>query len=125
VTGDPAGPARWLRRALIALHLALALSISLALFQIQAAGAIRAGLIGLALLPLALILPRLIGGGTTALSWLALVLVLYAGLGSVEVIATQSLAAAVWFFSALGELGLVVMLNRRPGPGGRGGPEES
>lgn len=116
---------RWLRVGAVGIHLALALSVTAALATLQAGGWVRMLLIGVALLPLALSLPGLMRSDSATQRWLALALVLYAGLGSVEVIATMSLAAAGWFFCALIELALVVMLSRQAAPRARDERAES
>jgi uncharacterized membrane protein len=125
VIGAAGDRARWIRGALIGSHFGLAVMLTLALSRLDTALWIRAILITLALLPLALMLPGLRRAQPSTLRWLALALVLYAGLGSVEVIATNSPAASGWFLFALIELGLAVMLNQHLAPRARGGREES
>jgi hypothetical protein len=105
-----------IRAAALLVHAALALAVGATMLDIDAAAWVRAVLLGVTLVPVAATAPALIGLRHNRLRWLALVLVLFAGLGSMEVIATGTVAAAVLLLSALLELGLVLILVRRPLP---------
>ena len=105
-----------LARLLLALHLALAAAVALTIVDFALAPGPRAVLILLALLPLALSLYGLIAGRTSTLRWLALALVLYAGLGSVEVIAAGSWPAVGLLLFALLELAGALIWLRHPPP---------
>jgi uncharacterized membrane protein len=69
----------------------------------------------LASLPLVAALPGLIARRRRALSWLALLLVAYAGAAVVEVVASAGAhrAASLASLAAVAELGLLPMLSRR------------
>lgn len=114
-----------LRRLAVAVHVAL-MAATAAVFADYALAAVWRGvLLTLALLPLALTLPGLAAGNRNALRWLAVALVLYCGLGSVEAIAARTLAAATTFLLALVELALVLSLSRRRGARSRAAAGES
>ena len=105
---------QWRRKLLLATHFAHALSLAWTLALLELAFGYRLTLIGLALLPLALLLPGLIAGRNITLRWLSLALVLYSGLATVEVIATATVAASAWLLFALLEFALAFMLSRQP-----------
>jgi hypothetical protein len=93
-------------------HLGLAAAVCATLFMTETSMAMRAMLTGIALLPLVATLPGLLAGRHSVLPWLALTLVAYTGLGTVEVIATGSLAASLLLLLALLELALALSLRR-------------
>lgn len=109
------GSAR-LQRVALGLHAVLVVALAASLLSVNLPLAWRLGLALLVVLPLLATLPGLIGRRLTALRWLALVLVLYVGFGSVEVVATRTPAAAAVLLAALLELGLVLMLCQRTPP---------
>jgi uncharacterized membrane protein len=74
----------------------------------------RLAIAAVAALPLLLAVPGLVRGRRYTCQWLAVLLVLYAGAASVEVVAAagQAHAAALALLAALAELGLVLALIR-------------
>lgn len=109
-----------IHRAALVVHAGLALALAATLIAVALPPGLRLAGIAVAWLPLAATLPGLIGRRIEALRWLALALVLYAGFGTVEVMATGTLAAAAVLLAALLELGLVLMLCLRTPPRGPG-----
>jgi uncharacterized membrane protein len=102
------------RRLALALHAGLATTLAFSLATVESAPAVRVTFIVLALLPLVATLRGLIMGRGETLRWLALALVLYTGLGAVEVIARSDAASIAVLFLALLELALVLSLVRAP-----------
>lgn len=82
-------------------------------------------LIALGLVPPALSFRGLLARDSGVLRWLALALVLYCGLGAVEVIAAGSVPAVALLFCSLLELALTLMLIRRNGARSRAATTES
>ena len=72
----------------------------------------------IALAPLALALPGLLSERPGAMRWIAVLLVLYAGLGAVEVVARGHPAAVGLLLFSLVELAVVLSLTRAPPPQG-------
>ena len=105
-----------LRNGALLMHLGLAAAITATLLAAVPGPGLRWLLLGIALLPLAFTLPGLLACRVTALRWLALALVFYTGIGSMEAIAAGSLAAAGLLLFALVELALVLILLRHPLP---------
>ena len=105
-----------LARLLVTLHFALAAAVALTVRDFALTPGARVVVALLALLPLILSLRGLIAGRTATLRWLAVALVLYAGLGSVEVIATSSRPAIGLLLFALLELAATLILLRHPRP---------
>jgi hypothetical protein len=105
---------RLLYRLTLTAHVGLALAVGLTLGRLALGPGFRSILILIALLPLVLTLRGLMAGRGESLRWLALALVLYAGLGAVEVIATGTWAAIFLLLCALIELALVLILVRAP-----------
>jgi uncharacterized membrane protein len=101
-------------RLALATHLGLAIATALTLRGLDLDPILRITIVVAALLPLALTLPGLVARRRRQLQWLALALVLYAGLGAVEVIAGRHPANVAWLLSALLELALVLRLTRAP-----------
>lgn len=102
-------------RLLLPLHFALAAALALTVLDFGLAPLPRAALAVVALLPLALCLPGLLAGRKETLRWLALILVLYAGFGCVEVVAAGTMTAVVLLLTALLELALT-LITLRPAP---------
>jgi hypothetical protein len=100
------------RRLALAMHAGLAIAVGLVLASLELVTSMRLTAIVLALLPLLATLRGLVAGSSERLGWLALSLVLYAGLGAVEVIARTHPAAVVVLLLALIELALVLSLTR-------------
>lgn len=113
------------RGALLVTHAGLAVAVTATLAAVDAALPVRLVLIVAALLPLVATLPGLVRMRIQALRWLAFALVIYAGLGSVEVMATGTLAAGALLLFALLELGLVMAVSRRLALLSRDAREES
>ena len=111
-----AGTVPLLGRGILGLHLALALALGLSIGNFPIAAAARGAIGIVALLPLALTLRGLAARRPATLRWLAVALVLYAGFGSVEVIATGSLPAIALLLASLLELAATLILLRHPPP---------
>jgi uncharacterized membrane protein len=103
-------------RLALATHLGLAIATALTLRGLNLDPMLRFATMVVALLPLAVTLPGLLARRRNHLQWLALALVLYAGLGAVEVIATRHWANVAVLLFALLELALVLRLTRAPRP---------
>jgi uncharacterized membrane protein len=100
----------------LATHLGLVAAV-IATFAIADLGmTVRLGSTALGVLPLAAALPGLLRGRRAGLPWLALALVAYAGLGTVEVMASGTSVSVALLGLALLELGLVLALIRAPKP---------
>jgi len=102
----------WLRGLAVAAHLALCVTVSLAIVDAIPGAEARVIVVAMAELPLLLCLPGLVRLRARVLSWLALVLVPYCGLGVVETMAAGSWVGAGVLLAALVDLGLVLSLNR-------------
>lgn len=114
-----------LHRLALLSHLGLALAVVLTLGTLDLAPVYRSLVVMLALLPLVVGLPGLWRRRRTGLQWLAVALVVYAGLGSVEVIARSHPAAVAVLLLALLELALAFSLTRAPPPQSPRGSGES
>jgi len=101
---------------LVGLQVALIAAVLASLLALAIPLAPRILFASLAVLPLVLTLPGLLRRRRSVLAWLALWLVAYAGLGSVEVIASRSVAANLTLLFALLELAFVLSLRRRHQP---------
>jgi uncharacterized membrane protein len=102
---------RHLHRAALAVHGALVAAVAGA---VGLAPGLRLAAAVAAAAPLLLAVPGLVRGRRATQQWLAVVLVLYAGAASVEVVAAsgQARAAALALLAALIELGLLLALIR-------------
>ena len=118
-------PVAWLHRLALAAHVGLAVALGLTLGTLDLAPVYRSTIIVLALLPLVLGLPGLLGRRRASLQWLAVALVIYAGLGTVEVIARSDPAAMAVLLLALLELALALSLTRAQPPQSPRGSGES
>ena len=105
-------------RLAAALHVALGIAFAVMVVSLDLDAPLRALIAVIALAPAAFTLPGLMAGRPEALRWLAVLLVLYAGLGAVEVVARGHPAAAGVLLFALIELALVLSLTRLPPPQG-------
>lgn len=103
-----------LHRVALAAHLGLALAVALTLGSIDLGPVYRPAIVLLALLPLAATFPGLLRRRRASMQWLAVALVLYAGIGAVEVIARSHPGAIVLLLLALLELALAQRLIRAP-----------
>lgn len=102
--------------AIVTAHCGLIAALGLTLGMSELDPLPRLLITALALLPLLLLLPGLIKVKRSVLPWLALALVVYVGLGTVEVIATRTVPASALLLLALVELGLAISLRRLPQP---------
>jgi uncharacterized membrane protein len=107
---------RRLRLLTVALHLGLMLALAAVLLRSGAPPPVAALVTAAAVLPLLAALPGLIADRAATLPWLALALVAYVGLATVEAIASVTPSAAAMLLLALLELGLVLLLSRTPRP---------
>jgi uncharacterized membrane protein len=114
-----------MRNLILSAHLCLAIAVGWTLAALEVSAGARLLLLGCAVLPLLLFIPGLVAGRRNTLRWLAVALVLYAGLATVEVIATATLAAAAWLLFALLELALTLMAGRAAATQSRAATEES
>lgn len=105
-----------LHRIALAAHLGLALALALTLGSIDLLPVYRLAIIVPALLPLAAGFPGLLKRRRASLQWLTVALVLYAGIGAVEVIARSHPGAIVLLLLALLELALILRLTRAAVP---------
>lgn len=107
-----------LRTAVLACHAVLLAAVGTLAYGAAAASPWREIAAALACAPLVASTPGLLAARRTSAVWLAVLLVAYCGAASVEVVASAggSLAAVVALFAALVELGLALMLIRRPAP---------
>jgi len=112
MSGRPALRTRIVPSLAMLAHLGLMTGVATTIADFALPAAARAVLIALGLLPLALTFRGLAATDRGVLRWLALALVLYCGLGTVEVIAAGSLAAAAVLLCALVELALTLNLIR-------------
>jgi uncharacterized membrane protein len=111
-------------RLALAAHIGLALAVFLTLDTFPLALPWKLALSALGVLPLVMGLPGLVGCRRQSLQWLALALVIYVGLGTVEVIADSHPAAVAVLLLALLELALILSLTRaRPRQSPRGSGE--
>ena len=105
-----------LHRLALATHLGLAVAVVLTLGTLDLAPAWRLAIALLALLPLVAGLPGLLSRRRASLLWLTVALVMYAGLGTVEVISRGHPAAVAVLLLALLELALAMSLTRATPP---------
>jgi hypothetical protein len=103
-------------RIAIGAHFGLLVAVVATIAAFDLALWLRLGLATTASLPLLATMRGLLTARGPALPWLALALVGYAGLGTVEVIAGLSIAAGLLLFLALLELGLLLILRRATRP---------
>jgi uncharacterized membrane protein len=103
-----------LRRAALCCHAALVVAILGSAVRATSFGAAAAT--ALAAAPLMATLPGLLAGRRRAASWTALLTVIYAAAATVEIVARAGAApfATGALLAALGELGLLFALSRRP-----------
>jgi hypothetical protein len=109
----------------VALHGALSSSLGILIISVGLDPLPLAAIGFIALSPAALALPGLMAGRPEAMRWIAVLLVLYAGLGAVEVVARGHPAAIALLLFALVELALVLSLTRSPPPRGPRAAAES
>jgi uncharacterized membrane protein len=105
-------PRTWQLLALVA-HVGLALSVGATIAVAALPVPLRVLLAGLAVLPLIVTFPGLKRSSTGVLAWLAVALVIYTGLGTVEVIAAGTRLSIALLLFATTELCLVLVLSRR------------
>jgi uncharacterized membrane protein len=105
-----------LRRLTLGVHAGLLLALGSVLWQVGWRLPVFAIVTVLAALPLLATLPGLLADRSSTPRWLAVALVAYVGLATVEVIANGSLGAAAMLLLALLELGLLLLLIRTPRP---------
>jgi hypothetical protein len=107
--------ATWLQAAVLACHALLTGAAALLAYSLAASSPARELGALLATAPLVAVLPRLAKGRRGVLPWTALLLVVYSGAASVEVIASAgaSWAASAALLAALVELGCLLVLTRR------------
>jgi uncharacterized membrane protein len=115
----------FLHRLALATHLGLALAVVGTFATLDLAPAYRLTIVLLALLPLVTGLPGLVARRRASLQWLAVALVIYVGLGTVEVIARGHVAAIALLLLALLELALALSLTRATPPQSPRGSGES
>jgi uncharacterized membrane protein len=103
-----------LELALLGVHTVLLIFAVAAVAASALPVALRAVLAAAAAAPLALAFPGLLRGRTSTYTWTALVMVLFAGAGVVEVVASlgRSPLVAVMLLAAVVELALLFILSR-------------
>jgi uncharacterized membrane protein len=104
-----------LRSVALAAHTTLAATLAWLTLTAGTSAMTRAVMCVAAVVPLVATLPGLAGGRRTVERWLALLLVVYVGAATVEVVATSGRAAlaSIALLAAVAELGLVLALIRR------------
>jgi hypothetical protein len=99
---------------MLAVHAGLLGALAVVLWQVDWNLPVFAAVAVAAAAPLLATSPGLIADRAATLPWLAVALVAYVGLATVEVVARGSLAAATMLLLALLELALALVLTRMP-----------